>query len=180
MATKKITKSPSKTAATNSKSPQNSTKPSDEQKQEASTIPETENPSSSNSNQSSQTETISPETDSSSSEDDIVTDDPELEGTDPDEEDVDQDDEDGTEDEDGEVKLLTKPDADTYRPEGAPEGRIIPIGAEVTFNADPHETYAVITEDTYQEVRLRGSRRTSYRLIYTKGTSIPQSALEKK
>lgn len=169
MTAKKSTKAPSKTASASSKRLQNSTKPSDELKTEqtASTEEtENQNPSPSNSNQSSQTETSDPQTISSTSDDDEET------TVEPDEE----NDGEGVDPDSDESEEETE----SYRPVGAPDGRIIRQGDDVVFDADRHETYAVIKEDVYQEVHLRGSKRVSYRLIYSAGTAIPLSALEEK
>lgn len=194
MATAKKTTKLSKSASSSEKRQPKSMKPSDEQNLEASTISnQSQNPSSSTSNPSSQTGQKNPEQDSSSSdsEDFVLANDPDLVDDDDleddetlhDEELEDDELEGESEEEDGEdleEQVASEPRANTYRPAGAPEGRIIPVGEDVTFDADPHETYAVIKQDVYQEVRVRGSKRTSYRLVYSAGTSIPLNSLEKK
>lgn len=178
MTAKKTTKAPSKTASASSKRLQNSTKPSDEQKTEQTVSTEeteNQNPSSSTSNQSSQTETSDPQTISSTSDDDeenTVAPDEENDGEDGNDEDGNDTESDDTDSDEEETEA--------YRPVGAPSGRIIRQGDDVVFDADRHETYAVIKEDVYQEVHLRGSKRVSYRLIYSAGTAIPLSALEEK
>lgn len=190
MAPKKTIKKAT-TASSNVAPPQNSKTLSDEPNLETT---ETENQTEESTTQTnpSLTDQNDPETDSSSSDDDSADD--ELEdGADDEDVDGDTDEEDAEDSEDdsngdgaadGGTDAVSDDDsvvdAPVVRRIGTPNGRIIGIGEEVTFEADRHETYAVIKEDVFQEKRMRGSNRVTYTQVYTKGTSIPLSALEQK
>lgn len=58
-----------------------------------------------------------------------------------------------------------------------PDGQIIRVGEELKFSATPHKNFAIVDKDVYQEVRLRGTKRTAFQLVYTAGTAIPLSKL---
>jgi hypothetical protein len=61
-----------------------------------------------------------------------------------------------------------------------PKGKVIREGEELTFDATEKENFAIVNENVYMERSLRGSARKTYTLVYTKGTRIPLSTLQKK
>lgn len=63
---------------------------------------------------------------------------------------------------------------------GIPKGRIIPLGEEVSIPAQEFATYAVVTEDVYEEVLPMGSKRISFRRLYRAGQVIPVTSLKRK
>lgn len=63
---------------------------------------------------------------------------------------------------------------------GIPKGRIIALGEEVVIPATEHATYAVVTEDVYEEVLPMGSKRISFRRLYRAGQVIPVTSLKRK
>jgi hypothetical protein len=78
-------------------------------------------------------------------------------------------------------KAIKKPETKTktkYVP-AEPKGHIIRIGEEITVPGDDMGNSVVVSEDVYREILPRNSKRTSFILLYTKGTVVPKFALKK-
>lgn len=63
--------------------------------------------------------------------------------------------------------------------EAEPKGHIIRLGEEVTVPGDDLGTAIRVSEDVYREVLPRNSKRSSYILMFPKGSLVPKHAAQK-
>ena len=76
-------------------------------------------------------------------------------------------------------KAVRTPQTKTKYVPAEPNGHVIHIGEEITVPGDDMGNSIMVTEDVYREVIPRNSIRSSYILLYTKGTVVPKYALTK-
>ena len=76
-------------------------------------------------------------------------------------------------------KAIRKPATKTKFVPAEPKGHIIRVGEEITVPGDDKGNSIVVTEDVYREVLPRNTKRSSYILLYRKGTVVPKFALKK-
>ena len=76
-------------------------------------------------------------------------------------------------------KAIRTPQTKTKYVPAEPNGHVIHIGEEITVPGDDMGNSIMVTEDVYREVIPRNSIRSSYILLYTKGTVVPKYALTK-
>jgi hypothetical protein len=74
-------------------------------------------------------------------------------------------------------KAVLKPDGTHHGQE--PDGKIIRLGEPVTIDATEKNNFAVTNVAHYQEKQLRGSKRTTFVLLYPAGFEIPLTTLKK-
>jgi dsDNA-specific endonuclease/ATPase MutS2 len=76
-------------------------------------------------------------------------------------------------------KAIRKPQTKGKYVPAEPNGHIIHLGEEITVPGDDMGNAVVVSEDVYREVLPRNSKRSSFILLYTKGTVVPKFALKK-
>ncbi len=76
-------------------------------------------------------------------------------------------------------KAIRKPQTKSKYVPAEPKGHIIHLGEEITVPGDDMGNAVVVSEDVYREVLPRNSKRSSFILLYTKGTVVPKFALKK-
>ena len=76
-------------------------------------------------------------------------------------------------------KAIRKPEVKGKYVPAEPKGHIIHLGEEITVPGDDMGNAVVVSEDVYREVLPRNSKRSSFILLYTKGTVVPKFALKK-
>lgn len=76
-------------------------------------------------------------------------------------------------------KAIRKPQTKTKFVPAEPNGHIIRVGEDIVIPGDDMGNSIIVTEDVYREVIPRNCIRSSYILLYTKGTVVPKFALTK-
>jgi hypothetical protein len=76
-------------------------------------------------------------------------------------------------------KAIRKPQIKTKFVPAEPNGHIIRVGEDIVIPGDDMGNSIIVTEDVYREVLPRNCIRSSYILLYTKGTVVPKFALTK-
>ena len=76
-------------------------------------------------------------------------------------------------------KAVRKAQTKTKFVPAEPNGHIIHIGEDIVIPGDDMGNSIIVSEDVYREVIPRNSIRSSYILLYTKGTVVPKHMLTK-
>lgn len=72
-----------------------------------------------------------------------------------------------------------KVDWPTAPTEGAPEGRILEADEELAFDGEEVGNMVVVKENVYRKIVARGSKRTSYVMLYRKGSMVPITTVQR-
>lgn len=76
-------------------------------------------------------------------------------------------------------KAIRKPQTKKAYVPAEPKGHIIRIGEEITIPGDDNGNSIVVSEDVYREVLPRNTKRSSFIILYRKGTVVPKFAVKK-